>query len=305
MALMSPFISADALYAATARGDRTVILDSHWEPGRNSPEGFSGYPVDNSSWEAYLSQHIPGSFFCDPQRMLVGTPDPRVGRNPLPDPARLQYFFDEWGLSADVPVRIYDAGRMLYAARAWWVLRWAGLTDVSILDGGTAAWTAAGGDLAAGIGCMRGHGHVDVVPGSMPVLEIGDVDGWLAAGKTLLDVRGEGRFIGRREPLDRRAGHIPGAVNIPVDLLLGSATGTATGEGHVPAPETVADRLAGRGITSGEDVAVYSGSGVDSALFLALMEHAGLPGASHFVGGWSQWAADRSLPAALGNGSGK
>jgi thiosulfate/3-mercaptopyruvate sulfurtransferase len=296
MATMSPFISADDLYAASARGDRMVILDSHWEHGANSPEGFSGYPVDNSSWEAYLSQHIPGSFFCDPQRMLAGTPDPRVGRNPLPDPQRLQFFFDEWGLSADVPVRIYDAGRMLYASRAWWVLRWAGLTDVRILDGGTPAWTAAGGDIAAGIGCMRGHGHVDVRPGALPVLEIGEVDAWVASGRTLVDARGEGRFIGRREPLDRRAGHIPGAVNLPVDVLLDSGSG----QGRIPAPEVVAERLATRGVTTGEGVAVYSGSGVDSALFLALMEYAGMPGAAHFVGGWSQWAADRSLPVALG-----
>lgn len=282
---MSPFLPATDLLAATTRGDRMIILDSHWEP------------QDNASWDAYVSQHIPGAFWCDPLRMLAGTPSAAAGRNPLPNAVQLQHFVTDWGISPDLPVRIYDSGRMFWAARAWWILRWAGVEDVKIISGGTPAWEAAGGDVAGGIGCLRGRGTFTISTGGMPTIGLGEIDDWVAAGNLLVDCRGEGRYIGRREPHDRRAGHIPGAVNIPAEFLLET--------GGVPAPETVRDRLARRGIGGAdgvppEKVAVYSGSGVDSALFLALMEHAGLPGARHFVGGWSQWAGHGHLPVALG-----
>lgn len=282
---MSPFISADALYAAHTRGDRMIILDSH------------SAAEENASWEAYVSQHIPGAFWCDPSRMLAGTPSREAGRNPLPNPLMLEKVIKDWGISPNLPVRIYDAGRMFWAARAWWILRWAGVEDVKILVGGTPAWEAAGGDVAGGIGCLRGRGQFSVSPGSMPTIAIDEIKEWVEAGNLLVDARGAGRYLGRREPLDLRAGHIPGAVNIPVELLLET--------GGVPAPEVVRERLLRRGIggLEGADpqkVAIYSGSGVDSALFVALMEHAGLRGAQNFVAGWSQWAGDSRLPVELG-----
>ena len=282
---MSPFISADDLFAAHTRGDRMVILDSHWAPG------------DHASWNAYVSQHIPGAFWCDPLRMLAGIPSPRDGRNPLPNPVVLQQVIRDWGISPGTPVRIYDTGRMFWASRAWWILRWAGVEDVKILTGGTPAWEAVGGDVAGGIGCLRGRGSFTVETGGMPTIDIDEITDWVDAGNLLVDVRGEGRFIGRREPQDRRAGHIPGAVNLPAEVLLESG-------GGVPDRETVLDRLARRGIggeggASPEQVAVYSGSGVDSAFFLAVMEYAGLHGARHFVGGWSQWAGQIHRPVGL------
>lgn len=303
MASMSPFITADELLAAHTRGDRMVILDSHW-----ASEG-------NASWDAYVSQHIPGAFWCDPLRMLSGTPSPQAGRNPLPNTVMLQQVIRDWGICADTPVRIYDTGRLIWAARAWWILRWAGVQDVKILSGGTPAWEAAGGDVAGGIGCLRGRGDFTVTTGQMPTIGIGELTDWVDAGNLLVDVRGEGRFIGRREPHDRRAGHIPGAVNIPVELLVDTG-------GFPGTPEVVRTRLARHGVGVPDGVpdgvpgkvaeeeiagkiagkiAVYSGSGVDSALFIALAEHAGYPGVRHFVGGWSQWAANRKLPVALGH----
>ncbi|AGP29948.1 sulfurtransferase [Corynebacterium terpenotabidum] len=281
---MSPFISADELLAAHTRGDRMIILDSHWAP------------EDNASWDAYVSRHIPGAFWCDPLRMLAGTPSLQSGRNPLPGPVLLQQWIRDWGISPGIPVRIYDTGKMFWASRAWWILRWAGVEDVKILAGGTPAWRAAGGDIAAGIGCLRGRGTYEMTTGQMPTIELEELSDWVDAGNLLVDVRGEGRFIGRREPLDRRAGHVPGAVNMPVELLVES--------GGVPDPEVVRERLARKGIggeggVPPEKVAVYSGSGVDSALFLAMMEHAGLDGARHFVGGWSQWAGDPHRPVEL------
>lgn len=287
-----PFISADELFSASVRGERMVILDSDWEMG------------EHAAWNLYVTRHIPGSAFCDPGTMLSGPPSSEAGRNPLPGRHALQHFFDDWGIHPGLPVRIYDRGGLFYAARAWWVLRWAGVTDVRILDGGTPAWRAAGGDIAAGIGCLRGRGTFEVLAAGAPTLptvgidevaEISEATLTGAAAPLLVDTRPADRYLGRRERLDRRAGHIPGAIGLPVGDLLE--------DGRVPAPEVVRERLASHGIT-GDAVAaeavVYSGSGVSSALFLALMEHAGLPVARHYIGGWSQWAADRSRPAAIG-----
>lgn len=287
-----PFIAAADLFNASIRGDRMVVLDSDWEPG-----------ID-AAWDLYVIRHIPGSFFCDPDRMLSGSPSSEAGRNPLPSPHVLQNFVDDWGIRPGQPVRIYDRGGLIHAARAWWILRWAGVTDIRILDGGTPAWRAAGGDIAAGIGCLRGRGTFEVHAAGAPtmptvgiedVAEISATASSGAAAPLLIDTRTPSRYLGQKERFDRRAGHIPGAINIPYDELLD--------DGAVPSPEEVRQRLADQGL-NGDAIAaeavVYSGSGVSSALFIALMEHAGLPVAKHYVGGWSQWAADRSRPVALG-----
>lgn len=293
-----PFISPEDLYAASTRGDRMVIIDSDWEPG------------GDTAWNLYVARHIPGSFFCDPITMLAGSPSAGGGRAPLPNPRILQRYLDDWGIRPGLPVRIYDRGGLLHAARGWWVLRWAGVTDVKILDGGTVGWQAAGGDVATGIGCLRGRGTFEAFAGGAPTMAVatidevsalsaeiaasGNVSGPASTIPLLVDARTADRFHGQSEPVDRRAGHIPGAVSIPVIDLLD--------DGRVPPSEVVRERLAAHGLTDdtiAAEAVIYSGSGVDSALFIALMEHAGLPVARHFVGGWSQWALDRSRPVGL------
>ncbi|HIW95101.1 MAG TPA: sulfurtransferase [Candidatus Corynebacterium gallistercoris] len=270
------FITGQEMFGAFQRGERMTILDSHYAK------------TENSAWEAYVGQHIPGSMFCNPLTQLAAIPSREKGRNPLPEPDRLQRFFNDWGIMQDKPVYIYDAGSNLYAARAWWVFRWAGVGDVRILNGGTRQWEIAGGDVAGGIGALRGRGDANVSPGSMPELFIDQVDDW-KQHNILVDARDEQRFAGRTEPFDHQAGHIPGSVNIPVDML-------KQADGRMADPETVRETLAEFGVTSGEQVAVYSGSGLHSSLFIAAMEHAGLHGAKNFVGGWSQWAASRTRP---------
>ncbi len=260
-----------------------TIIDSHWAK------------TENSAWNAYVAQHIPGAMFCDPLTHLASEPSREKGRNPLPDVKDLQRALDDWGVTEDRPVYIYDAGTNLYAARAWWVLRWAGLDHVYILNGGTPQWEKAGGDVAGGVGALRGRGNCTVLAGSMPQASIEDVDQLSTSNsseenagggqsKILIDAREPDRFSGRKEPYDHQAGHIPGARNLPVTSLL-------TDQGTMPAPADLRSTLAELGIERGEDVVVYSGSGLHSSLFIAALEHAGLPGASNFVGGWSQWAA--------------
>lgn len=268
------------MFAAFTAGQRMTILDSHWAK------------TENSAWEAYVSQHIPGAMFCNPLTQLADIPSRRRGRNPLPNVDDLQRSFRDWGFTEDRPIVIYDAGVNLYAARAWWTFRWAGLTEIYILNGGTPAWEEAGGDVAGGIGGLRGRGTAGVTPGKMPQLMLEEVDEW-RQDHLLVDARDEGRYQGVMESYDHQAGHIPGSINVPVSRLTDS-------RGRVRTPEEVREILKNHGIIEGENVAVYSGSGQHSSLFIAAMEHAGLSGARNFIGGWSQWAADSSRPIERG-----
>lgn len=275
-----PFISGEQLYEATRLGERMTIIDSHW--GK----------TENSAWEAYVGQHLPGAMFCNPLQHLAGTPSRARGRNPMPGLAALQRSFYNWGITEGRPVVIYDAGRNIYAARAWWILRWAGVENVKILNGGTSQWEKAGGDVAGGIGALRGRGDFKVRPRSMPELYIDEIDVW-CHDRMLVDCRDPERFRGVREPFDHQAGHIPSAVNIPVASLLDE-------EGKVLGGAQLREIFASHSIDEKTELTVHSGSGLDSALFLAAMDEAGLPVGRHFVGGWSQWSASSSRKIARG-----
>ena len=185
----------------------------------------------------------------------------------------------------------YDASGGLAAARAWWLLRWGGLADVRILDGGLPAWTAAG--LPTETGDVRPEpGDVELAGGAMPVLSLGDAAELPRSGGVLLDARAEERYRGEVEPIDPRAGHVPGAVSAPTtDNLADDRTfRTAT--------ELIA-RFGRLGVMPGVQVGVYCGSGVTAAHQVAALAHVGVE-AALWPGSWSQWSADPERPAATG-----
>lgn len=253
---------------------RVVVLDVRWS-------------MDRTAYDMYTMEHIPLAMYCDPEYDLAGIPSRSSGRNPLPDPEQVQRAVDRWGIDASTRVVIYDGGNGLFSSRAWWILRWAGLENVHVLDGGLPGWEAAGYEIIGGPGSLRARSEFTVDCGRMPVVDVEEVRTWPEHG-VLVDAREESRYKGIRERLDLQSGHIPGAVNIPVNRLHVN--------GHVLPAEEIRATLAEYGITDGAQVAVYSGSGLHSSLFVQCMHEAGVPGASLFVGGWSKWAGDPSLP---------
>lgn len=160
------------------------------------------------------------------------------------------------------------------------------MKDVKILDGGMAAWTRAGFQTVGGPGNLGRRQALHVNPGQLPVVNIDEVKSF---DGLLVDTREVNRFAGRKERLDLKAGHIPGAVNVPSrDFLNPDNTYRSAAE--------IRARFEAAGVVDPKKVVVYSGSGVHSAQGIAAMHHAGLPGASLYLGGWSQWCADRSNP---------
>lgn len=272
---MTTSISVQELRDKIAGGGRIVVVDARWSRAKKP-------------YDSYATAHIPLAVFCDPELDLAGVPSRESGRNPLPDIERVRDAVRRWGVRSEHLVIVYDAGDGLFASRAWWILRWAGLENVRVLTGGLAAWEAGGNETAFGPGNLPQPGTIAVSEGYMPVASLDDVRTWSERG-ILVDAREPSRFEGRSERVDLQAGHIPGAVNL-------AARSLQNADGSFLPVEQLRERFASVGIEDGRNVAVYSGSGLHSSLFIQAMEEAGITGASLYVGGWSQWAGDPSLP---------
>ena len=273
---MRVLISAAELLAA---GERVVLLDVRWALG------------DPNGRQHYLEGHLPDAVFVDLETELADPPSPAAGRHPLPSLQRLQSVARRWGIRDGDAVVAYDATGGLAAARAWWLLRWGGLSDVRLLDGGLDAWVAAGGKLETG-DVTPEAGDVTLTGGGMSVLSIDEAAALPAAGGVLLDARAGERYRGEVEPIDPRAGHVPGAVSAPT-------TGNLDADGAFLPADVLRERFAALGVRPGTTLGVYCGSGVTAAHEVAALAVAGI-GAALWPGSWSQWSADPARPAATG-----
>jgi thiosulfate/3-mercaptopyruvate sulfurtransferase len=258
---------------------RVVLLDVRWALG------------DDQGREKYLAGHLPGAVFVDLETELADPPSPEAGRHPLPSLQRLQSAARRWGIRNGDAVVAYDATGGLAAARAWWLLRWGGLPEVRLLDGGVDAWARAGGRLDSG-DVVPDPGDVTLTGGGMPVLSIDQAAELPASGGVLLDARAAERYRGEVEPIDPRAGHVPGAVSAPT-------TANLEPDGTFLRMTELVDRFVTLGVGPRTTVGVYCGSGVNAAHEVAALAAAGIE-AALWPGSWSQWAADPARPASTG-----
>jgi thiosulfate/3-mercaptopyruvate sulfurtransferase len=254
-----------------------VVLDVRWRLGAPSQ-------VDE-----HHQSHIPDAVFVHLDTGLSGPPG-EGGRHPLPNPVVLQATLRQAGVCEGDRVVVHDLGDGTAAARAWWMLRWAGLADVAVLDGGWAAWQAAGAAVTAERSTPR-SGDMVVRPGGMPVLDADDA-ARLARDGVLLDARAAERYRGEQEPIDPVAGHIPGSVSAP-------ASGDADAAGRLLAPDVLRERFAALGVDGTVPVGAYCGSGVSAAHTVLALAVAGVP-AALYVGSWSNWVTDPARPVATG-----
>ncbi|WP_406498097.1 sulfurtransferase [Streptomyces sp. NBC_00846] len=271
---MKPIITASECVSESAGPRPPVLLDVRWQLG--GPHGRPDYEAG----------HIPGAVFVDLDAELAG-PAGSGGRHPLPDPEEFGAVMRRAGVSRGIPVVVYDGGQGWAAARAWWLLRWTGHTDVRVLDGGLAAWQ---GDLETDVPTPA-EGDFRPVPGALPLL---DADGAAALARSglLLDARAAERYRGDVEPIDRVGGHIPGAVSAPTSENTGD-------DGRFLSAPSLAARFEGLGADRAPEVGVYCGSGVSGAHEVLALAVAGIP-AALYAGSWSEWSADESRPVAKG-----
>ncbi|MFI1620889.1 sulfurtransferase [Streptomyces lydicus] len=275
---MNAIITATELASELAGGTPPVLLDVRYQLG-----GPPGRPV-------YEAGHLPGAVYVDLDSELAGPPG-AAGRHPLPDLDVFAGAMRVAGVRADRPVVVYDGGQGWAAARAWWLLRWSGHPDVRVLDGGLAAWQAAGKELSTDKEAPRA-GDFTPAPGALPLLTA-DGAAALARRGVLLDARAGERYRGEVEPIDRVAGHIPGAVSAP------TTENVAEGGTVFRDASELAERFAALGATADAEVGVYCGSGVSAAHQVLALAVAGVP-AALYVGSWSEWTADPARPVATG-----
>jgi arginine decarboxylase len=242
---------------------------------------------------AFAAGHIEGAQYAHLDRDLSSAPTPSTGRHPLPDAARFARCAGAWGIGPDTQVVVYDQDIGVFAARAWWLLRWLGHRRVAVLEGGWGAWTAAGRPVSM----TPGSRPARTFPGSPDPAMTADaasVQAGLAAGAIrLVDARGAERFAGRNETVDPVAGHVPGAVNHPY-------TGNFEAGRALPIAglrERWQTTLAGH---APQELVAMCGSGVSACLNLLTLEHAGLGGGRLYAGSWSEWIRDPARPVATG-----
>ncbi|KRF17318.1 3-mercaptopyruvate sulfurtransferase [Nocardioides sp. Soil797] len=239
-----------------------------------------------SGADEFRAGHIPGAAYVDLDRELASAPG-AGGRHPLPDPDVFMEAMRRAGVSNDRPVVVYDDWSGHAAARAWWLLRHHGHSDVRVLDGAWSAWLAGGGERETGETTVR-PGTFTGEPGVMPVVEaesVTDVD-------VLIDARAPERYRGASEPIDPVAGHIPGAVNVPTGRNLAS-------DGHFHGAGELREVYSEVGVTEDRSVAAYCGSGVTAAHDVLALELIGVS-AALYPGSWSGWVTDPDRPVETG-----
>ncbi|MEA9985603.1 MULTISPECIES: sulfurtransferase [Subtercola] len=271
-------ITADDLKTLIDSGSPLTVLDVRWKLG-----GPAGKPL-------YLEGHIPTAVYVDLDSELAGHGEKAEGRHPVPAIADLQAAARSWGIDPGDTVVVYDDLKNFSSARAWWLLRNAGLADVRLLDGSLRAWTGTGFALEQGEVAVS-PGSVTLEYGSLPTLDIDQAAAFSETG-VLLDARAPERFRGEVEPIDPRAGHIPGALNAP-------ATANVDASGRFLPADQLRAHFESIGVRPDAPVGVYCGSGVTAAADAVALTLAGFSPAL-YPGSWSAWSNTPGRPVATG-----
>jgi len=245
---------------------------------------------------AYASGHLPGAVFADIETVLSGARNDAdgvfLGRHPLPDREVLAEALRDFGIDDTTQVVAYDAHGGMFAARLWWLLRWLGHEAVAVLDGGMAAWEAAGQPLTTEVR-TRPRGALSVRAPFVPTVTVREVLGNLQSGQRIvIDARAADRYRGENETIDPVGGHIPGAKNRFFKDNLGP-------DGRFKDAAQLREEL-GALIDDPAAAIMQCGSGVTACHNLLALEVAGLPGAALYPGSWSEWVGDPARPVAKG-----
>lgn len=271
---MTPLISISELIDATQSGSDIIVLDCR-----------SDLMNRDNAIHLYQAGHIPGAIHAHLEDDLSGPIiNGKTSRHPLPSQDAWQATLQRWGVKKDSTIVVYDQQNSMFAARAWWMLLWAGINNVKVLNGGLEAWLEAKQPLSA------------TTPTSEPSdiqIELEDwvitADQLLSLPVQILDARALPRYAGETEPLDTKAGHIPGAINADFSKNLAP-------NGHFQSSEALAKRFK----RCDDQVICYCGSGVSACHNILAFAIAGRELPKLYAGSWSEWITVDDRPIATG-----
>ena len=277
-AALPPLLDTAQLHAlredAAAGGRALHLLDVRW-----ALDGSKGH-------DTYLAGHLPGAVYLDLDIELAAPARPDAGRHPLPEPEDFAASLRRAGVTEGAAIVAYDDTTGAPAGRLVWMLRALG-HDAAVLNGGLAAWD---GPLSTEpVSPEPG----DVTARPWPAGRVATADEVAAGEALVVDARAPERYRGEVEPMDPRAGHVPGAVNLPF-------AGNLDGEGRFMDPQELRRRFEAAGVSEERETIVYCGSGITATHDLLALESAGFTRLRLFPGSWSQWSAQESRPVAVG-----
>lgn len=275
-------ISASALrHRLLHYPNETVVFDCRFRLGQ--PQG---------GLEDYLRQHVPTAWFLDLEKDLSSPVQVHGGRHPLPDEHELAGKLGAAGVGSQTTVVVYDDGEGM-APHAWWLIRYLGQNQVFILDGGLSAWKNAGYPVTADLPELMVPQEFPLSPHYDWVVHTVDVEDVVAGKRTavLVDARTGARYRGEVEPLDPKAGHIPGAENAPWQDGLSN-------DGLWKEGALQAERFAF--VPKDKEIIAYCGSGVTACVNIFAFELAGYQNVKLYAGSWSDWCSYHHLPVSVG-----
>ena len=272
-----PTVSAERLIMALEAKEQQVIVDcrcSLLDPAAGR--------------RLYAQGHPPGAMFADLESDLSAPVTQGTGRHPLPTVSQFQRFAQSIGIDNQVKVVVYDDANGAFAARLWWMLTTLGHSQVQVLEGGIQAYGAAGGVLETGEVVPATVGDFSAV-GDWAILSADEV--MARSDITLIDARAAERYRGENETIDTKAGHVPGALNLPF-------TSNLNGDGTFKTAAEIKENFAALDL-QGQAV-VMCGSGVTACHLLLARAIAQLPALPLYAGSWSEWITDPTRPIATG-----
>jgi thiosulfate/3-mercaptopyruvate sulfurtransferase len=284
--MQSPLVSADWLLEHEA-DPRVKVVDVRW------------YLAGKRGQDEYARGHIPGAVFVDLDRDLAAEKGSGPGRHPLPSADAFAATLSRIGVTAESLVVGYDDAGGAIAARLWWLLRYFGHGGGRVLDGGLDAYVARGYPLSTEVPVVSPAPPLALCPGGARVIDKAGISRFPASA-VILDARSADRYEGRSEPIDARPGHIPGARSAPFagNLIEHDVAGRSVKA--FLSREALERRYRELGALDAQTLICYCGSGVTACHDLLALAQIGRPDAILYEGSWSDWAADSSLPAALG-----
>jgi len=286
---MRHVISPERVYAKRKDGD-IVVVDCRFALGQ-----------PQAGFDAYIAEHIPGAVYLDLERDLSAPKreDGAGGRHPLPDVHALTDTLTSIGVTNKTTVVAYDDQGGAMASRLWWLLMYMGHDAAFVMDGGFSAWKQAGYPTVSGAEEARRPANAEerFVPNvrtewvatADDILRKRDA---IASGRVVLvDSREDARYRGLSEPIDKVAGHIPGAKHWFWKASLDA-------EGRFRPVKEQMKRF--EPLQSAEEIIVYCGSGVTACPNVLALREAGFTNVKLYAGSWSDWISDASRPIATG-----